>query len=149
MEKLFRYILFFVKKELLRNFIKEKGIEVQKSDFDSKVIFMNPKLTISNENIRNSPYVITPEKLTRYLDKQKGTKSHERFFSSIINLLLEHEVASQLIDGLFSRVGGKDFSSILNIIDELATWDKVNLYGSKILIGDIKRSKVNIYKKPY
>lgn len=137
-----------MKKNLLLSSLRGIGINIMDTDCIQKVIFMNSRLSIESPEIYNNPDVVTPDKLNDYLNNQKTQlEPHQKMFASIISLILDSESSSKIIDGLFSRLGGKDHTKIVQFINELPTWDKIKLFGTKILSGDIIRD--NIYSSAY
>lgn len=138
------------KKRSLLNYIENMGIRIANKNCTQKVIFMNKNLRIDSKEIYSNESVITPDRLDSYLNKQENRlKFHERFFSSIINILLDDESSAKVVDGLFERIGGKDFNKLVYAISSLPTWDKVILYGTKIISGDIRKSDNSIFRTNY
>jgi len=138
------------KRKVLIDFLRSNGIEISDSDCTQKVILMNRNLAIHSEDIYNDPKVIPPDRLEHYLGRQENRlKPHERFFASIISLLLEDETSSKIVDGLFKRLGGKNYKQLISAISGLPTWDKVILHGTKIISGDIRKSDQSIFKSAY
>lgn len=136
-------------KALLR-YLNSKGLDVKFSDCAQKTILMNKNLAIDSEEIYNSNAVIPPDKLDTYLGKQKNSLApHQRFFASIINIILDEESSGKVIDGLFKRIGGHQHKQLIHEINTLPTWDKVVLYGTKVLSGDVIKSDKNIFKSAY
>ena len=108
---------------------------------------MNRNLKIQNPEISGDETMITPDRLYQYLNQQDNRrKPHEILFSAIINLLLDDESATMISDVFFPRVGGKDHDRMIRIIENFPTWDKIVLYGTKILSGDIIEGKSNYFK---
>ena len=137
-----------MKKNVVLSALRNIGISILDTDCVQKVIFMNSGLKIDNAEIYNHPDIITREKLDEYLNNQKSQlDSHQRFFDSVISLILDNESSAKVIDGLFSRLGGKDHKKVVSFVNELPTWDTIKLYGTKILSGDIVRD--NIYQSAY
>jgi len=137
-----------MKKNLLLSSLRGIGIDIMDTDCIQKVIFMNSRLIIESSEIYNNPDVVTPDRLNDYLNNQKTQlEPHQKMFASIISLILDSESSSKIIDGLFSRLGGKDHIKIVQFINEIPTWDKIKLFGTKILSGDIIRD--NIYSSAY
>jgi hypothetical protein len=138
------------KRKVLIDFLRSNGIDISDSDCTQKVILMNRKLAIHSEDIYNDPKVIPPDRLDHYLGRQETRlKPHERFFASVISLLLDDETSSKIVDGLFKRLGGKDYKRLINSISGLPTWDKVILHGTKIISGDVRKSDRSIFKSAY
>jgi len=138
------------KKNILIQYLNDKGIDVNSSDCVQKIILMNKNLAIDSKEIYSSPHVIPPDRLDSYLSRQKNRFSlSQKFFASVINLLLDEESSSKIIGGLFKRLGGHTHKQLIQEIKVLQTWDKVVLYGTKILSGDIYKSDKNIFKVVY
>ncbi len=138
------------KLDVLLNFLRSNGISIARGDCSQKVILMNNNLAIDSEEIYNHPDVIPPDRLNSYLGRQETRlKPYERFFSSIISILLDDESSGKIIDGLFKKLGGKSHKELVKAVSQLPTWDKIKLYGTKILSGDVRRSDNNIFKSSY
>ena len=134
------------KVDAVRSYLLGLGISIITSEFQQKVMFRNQGLKISSDSIINNPNVVIPNRLIGYLSKQNPQlEPHQRFFSSIISILLEEEVAGKIIDGLFDRLGGDKHKSLIREISKLKTWDHIHLYGSRVITGDIV--KYNIFSR--
>ena len=138
------------KMHLLVQYLQDRGIEIEPDRVCQKLIFMNPKLKIASMAIAKNPDVVTPNRLEEYLDRQNNQlKAHEKLFSSVIGLLLDEELKGKVLDGLaIDRVGGIHHDRLIQEVGKLATWDKIFLYGTKILSGDIiDRSIPNLFRR--
>lgn len=136
------------KMQLIVEYLRGCGVPVDMKDVSQKVIFMNPKLRILSPGIMNHPDVITPDRLEAYLSAESNKlKTHERFLSSVIGLLLDHETKGKFLDGLsIRRVGADGHERMIRALRELPTWDKVFLRGTKLLSGDVVPGPRNIFK---
>ena len=141
-----------MKRDLLVATLKEEGIDVSAQDCVQKVIFMNRNLKIEDHEISEHPDVVTPDRLDAYLDSEDSSmEPYQRLFASIMSLLLDSESSGKLIDGIFSRIGGKDHERLLSFLRELPTWDRIHLYGTRVLVGDIIHNTIyqSAYKVPF
>ena len=78
------------KQQVVVEFLKERGLTLDKSYFSQMVIFMNPKL-ILDRVIDKNPFVVPYSRLNKYLASQKGTSFAERMVHSIIEICLDLE----------------------------------------------------------
>ncbi len=124
------------KKEILVNYLRENGITVSEQQISQKVIFLNRNLVV-DWAIANNPDVITPSKLHMYLSQQRSTSTAENLICSVIDYCLSQETAQLVVDGLFSRMTQEKFHQTTKLIDELPTWDKLMLNGTRVLKGDL------------
>ncbi len=135
------------KMSLLGEYLDNFGVSIGDDDICQKVVFMNPKLRIQSEVIERHPDVITPDCLGDYLDAQTNKlKTHERFLSSLIGVILDDETKGKVLDGFsIKRVGDENHDRLIALIKELPTWDKVFLRGTKILSGDVLARESDFY----
>jgi hypothetical protein len=105
-------------------------------DFDryvsQKVVFMNPNLTVS-PSIQSHPDVVTRDKLAAFLDRQPAAGLAQRVFGSLIEFCLGAEAAQSVTGGL----GGESFAALVRCVGDIRTWDRLRLYGGKVLTGDL------------
>lgn len=138
------------KRKVLLNYLLSQGINIASKNCVQRIILMNKNLVIDSPEIYNDSRVIPPDQLDKYLSKQETRlKMHERFFASVIKLLLDKEVSQKIIGGLFDILGKKDFRRLIDVISALPTWDKVVLHGTKIISGDVRKSDRHIFKSAY
>ncbi|HEX5271244.1 MAG TPA: nuclease-related domain-containing protein, partial [Gemmataceae bacterium] len=97
-----------------------------------KIVFTNPNLTLS-PSIRNHPDVITRDKLAGFLDRQPGAGFARRVFCSVVEFCLGNEAAQ----GVTGSIGAERFAAIVKCVAEIRTWDRLRLYGGKVLTGDL------------
>ncbi len=111
-----------------------------------KVIFMNPRLELERA-IEDRVDVISRRELDHYLGKQPQRGVAERIFSSLVELCRDRE----------SRPGGvpsspqgpaaipvQTYQQIVALISRTATWDRLRLYGSKVLAGDVLELRLGL-----
>lgn len=145
------------KLSVLRRYLGSRGISVEPDDCEHRVIFMNPHLQIVSPEIANNRYVITANRLEEYLAQQDNRlKPHQRFLSSLIGLLLASENAEKIIDGLFKRLGRGRYQSLIQVLTDLPTWDKVEYWGQttkesvpKIAPGDVISDRIAVDRIPF
>ncbi|MFB3788727.1 MAG: nuclease-related domain-containing protein [bacterium] len=124
------------KVNVVRNFLRSQGIELDRSYFSNRVIFMNPRLQV-DPVIVSHPHVITRDRLEGYLSAQRGNTLAERFARSIIETCLDTETGKALNDRLFHAMPSGDFQAVQDLFATVRTWDKVGLHGGKVLTGDV------------
>ena len=125
-----------MKQQVVIDFLREKGLVLDKSYFSQMVIFKNPKLTLDSA-ITNNPFVVPYQELNKYLASQKGVSFAERMIHSMIEICLDLEKSKIIMDSLFHSMPSSYFKKIHNHFINLGTWDKVGLYGDKVLTGDV------------
>ncbi|MFW5758855.1 MAG: hypothetical protein ACOCYO_09250 [Bacteroidota bacterium] len=138
------------KLKALLKYLNKKGFKISPSDCSQRTILMNNNLRIESKEIYNSAYVIPPDQLDAYLANQKNRVApHKRFISSVVDILLDEESSKKFKNGFIQKIGGEDHRKLIYDIMKLPTWDKVYLYGNKVLTGDILKSEPNIFKSTY
>lgn len=124
------------KKEILLNYLAENGLMVSEQQVCQKIIFLNRNLSV-DWAIANNPDVIIPSKLHNYLAQQRSNSTAKNLVCSVIEYCLSQENAQLVVDGLFSRMTQDKFHQTTKLIDELPTWDKLMLNGTRVLKGDL------------
>jgi hypothetical protein len=124
------------KKQILLNYLKDNGIIVPEHQVCQKIIFLNRNLRL-DWAIANNPDVITLAKLGSYLGQQKRATVSQNIVCGVIEYCLSQENAQLVVEGLFGRVTQEKFHQTVSLIDQLPTWDKVMLNGTRILKGDL------------
>jgi len=123
------------KQEIVVEHLRSQGVELDSSYFSQKIIFMNQNLSIS-PGIASNPDVVPWDRLNDYLATQRGASYAERFVHSVIQMCLDSEKSSLVLDGLFHSMNKRHFDTAIEIFSTLETWDKVVLHGGKVLSGD-------------
>ena len=123
------------KRDAFLDYLRQQGLG-QDSEFASrhvshKVVFMNPNLTVS-PSIRAYPDVITRDKLAAFLDRQPAAGFAQRIFSSVIEFCLGAETAGGLTGSI-----AKDRFALVKCVGDIRTWDRLRLFGGKVLTGDL------------
>jgi hypothetical protein len=123
------------KRDALLDHLRGQGLCLER-DFARhvvpKVVFMNPNLALP-PSIGNHPDVITRDKLAAFLDGQQRAGLAERVFRSVIEFCLGGEAAH----GLTGALGGASFAALVKCVGDIPTWDRLRLYGGKVLTGDV------------
>jgi hypothetical protein len=123
------------KRAAFLDYLRQHGLG-RESDFgryvSQKVVFMNPNLTVS-PSIRSHPDVITRDKLAAFLDRQQAAGLAQRVFASVIEFCLGAEAAQSVAGG----IGGERFAALVKCVADIRTWDRLRLYGGKVLTGDL------------
>lgn len=128
------------KLDALIEFLISKGIDVPKARF-SQVIFWNPNLTVPLA-FAERPDVIMRHQVQKLLNNQKGMSWAERLMAAILQRACDDENSRLITDGLFSAVPLADFRKAVKEISALEGYDKVELYGGRILSGDLLDMKL-------
>ena len=128
------------KRDLVVEYLRDNGIALDK-DFVrrhicQKVIFMNPRLRLPR-TISSHPDVITWNSLPGYLDRQEPRKSVERILCSVVDLCLKSEASEIVQEEMYGSMSGERFKAIEAAISRLRTWDRLRLFGTKVLTGDL------------
>lgn len=124
------------KRDVVVEYLHGKGIELDATYFTQKVIFMNPHLRIDRKIMQN-PDVVPADKLDHYLATQRGASYAERFVHSVVEMCLDSEKSSLVLDGLFHAMPKQHFNAAIDALAQLETWDKVVLHGGRVLAGDL------------
>jgi hypothetical protein len=130
------------KQKVVIEFLRENGIKIDKAYFIQKIIFMNNKLTI-DPVISNNPNVVPHYKIQKYLNRQKGANWGERVLYSIVEICLAQEKSKIVLDGMFNSLSGNDIRKMKELFINLPTWDKLGLYGEKVINGDAIKMIIN------
>jgi hypothetical protein len=101
-----------------------------------KIVFMNEKLVL-NPSIRSHPDVVTRDQLATFLDRQPARGVAERVFGSVVEFCLGAGAAH----GLTGSMGGEQFAALVKCVGDIPTWDRLRLFGGRVLTGDA----VNVY----
>jgi hypothetical protein len=125
------------KRDAFLDYLRGRGLPLER-DFATrhvvpKVVFMNPNLVVS-PSIARHPDVITRDKLGSFLDRQPSAGLARRLLSSVIELCLGAETTRSLTGSL----DGKYFASLVKCVDDIRTWDRLRLFGGKLLMGDLE-----------
>jgi hypothetical protein len=123
------------KRAAFLDYLRQHGL-AREHDFDRyvshKVVFMNPNLTVS-PSIRAHPDVITRDRLASFLDRQPSAGMAQRVFASVIEFCLGAEAAQSAA----GSIGGERFAALVQCVADIRTWDRLRLYGGKVLTGDL------------
>jgi hypothetical protein len=125
-----------VKQQVVIEFLRERGLILNKTYFSQLVIFINPNLKL-DPVIDENPFVVPYKNLNKYLASQRGVSFAERMVHSMIEICLNLEKSKIVMDGLFHAMPSSYFIKIRDHFMRLGTWDKVGLYGDKVLTGDV------------
>jgi hypothetical protein len=97
-----------------------------------KIVFTNPNLTVS-PSIRAHPDVITRDRLASFLDRQQAAGFAQRMFCSVVEFCMGNEAAQ----GVTGTIGGERFAELVKCVADIRTWDRLRLYGGRVLTGDL------------
>lgn len=115
------------KANLLRTYLMKAGICLREKNFISKVINMNEKCKY-DESISTNPSVVTYSQLDEYFNNFAQT--------------ITSQITSPLIPYFFT--GSLSYSQInqcRNALNQIGTWDIIELNGGRLLVGDYKGCK--------
>jgi hypothetical protein len=129
------------KRDTFLDYLRGHGLALER-DFAAryvvqKVVFTNPNLVVS-PTIARHPDVITSDNLTAFLDQQPAVGFAQRVFSSVIELCLGAETTRSLTGSL----DGKRFAALVQCVADIRTWDRLRLFGGKVLTGDVYQLRV-------
>ena len=111
-----------------------------------RVIFWNKNLSVPLEVAKRDEIVMNHE-LERFLGNQKATGFAERFLISVLELCLDQEASMIAADGFFKAVPSRDYSSAVQAITSLETFDKIELLGGRVLSGDLLELRFGQYQR--
>jgi hypothetical protein len=124
------------KRNAFLDYLRQHGLGTER-DFAArhvcqKIVFTNPNLTVG-PSIRAHPDVITRDKLAAFLDQQQSAGFAQRVFCSVIEFCLGADTA-QSVTG---SIGKEQFAALVKCVGEIRTWDRLRLFGGKVLTGDL------------
>lgn len=124
----------------LRAYLKKFGIDDLPDGFvQQRVLFYNPKLIVC-EKIKTDPSVVTADKLYEFLtakDLRDGIAN--TLFAALIRVVVAEEERQDALNAMLGhKVSLDNLAEIANAVKVLRTFDRVGLYGGRILTGDVK-----------
>jgi len=131
-----------IKQEVVIDYLYKNGVNLPRSYFFQKVVFMNPNLRMDSL-IANDPNVVPRYRLDQYASTQKGESFAERMLNSLIEGCLDFENSKMVVEGLFRSMPGKYLKKIRKLLHNLGTWDKVGRFGERVEIGDVLKFTIN------
>lgn len=129
------------KQDAMIEYLRSKGINLDKSYFSQKVIFIKHKLKIAPKIVSN-PNVIPAHKLDGYLSKQKTIGKVEKFIHSVIEFCLDSEKSGIVLDGIYHSMNKKQFEAAQKALSSLETWDKIVFNGGEVVTGDLLKLSI-------
>lgn len=112
------------KAQILRNHLMRAGICIHECNFFPRVVLMNKNSKV-DELIETDHYVITADSLPEFL------KSFQRPLSTTVR--------ESIIPAFFSgKLSYSQIDQSRNALQQIGTWDVVELHGGRQLIGDFK-----------
>jgi hypothetical protein len=123
------------KQRAVLEFLEKNGVGLGPSFVSQKIIFMNRNLTIAPALASNAD-IVPREMLDSYLASQKGASKSECIIHSLIELCLDGEKSGKVLGGLFQAMRAEQFEGARKLLEQLETWDRVVLYGGKVIPGD-------------
>lgn len=122
-------------------YLEAKNICVPKARI-SRVILWNRNVRIPSTVARRDEIVMHHE-LERFLSHQKASGFGERFLMSVLELCLEREASQIAVEGFFEAIPARDYDAATNAVSRLETFDKLELYGGKVLSGDLRELRTS------
>lgn len=119
----------------LCSMLETRNIRIPKAKV-SRTVFWNKNLSVPLEIAKREDIVMNHE-LTRFLQNQKTTGFAEGFLMSLLELCLEQEKSAIAVDGFFEAVPSRDYNASVQAISALETFDKVELFGGRVVSGDL------------
>jgi len=123
------------KLEVLCKYLEERGCRLPKAKV-SKVIQWNSKLKVDSKISNNSDLVLHFQ-LEKFLKSQKGSSFGETILHSVLSLCLDQETSEIALDGFFGAIPEEDYSKCLSIIDALHNFDQIEMFGGRVVSGDL------------
>ncbi|WP_372923037.1 nuclease-related domain-containing protein [Roseovarius sp.] len=124
------------KLESLCRFLEDCKIKPPKARI-CRVIFGNKNLRLPVDLARRDEIVMHHE-LDRFLGHQRASGFGERFLMSVLELCLEQEASQIASEGFFSAIPTRDFEASTRAVAQLETFDKIELYGGRVISGDLR-----------
>jgi hypothetical protein len=115
-----------------------------------EVILMNPRLAITPD-IEALPEVISRRELDGYLGRQEQkSRQTEHIFASLIDLCMDREARHRYASSPTNTIPDDQFRQIVGLLAETSTWDQIQLFGSRVITGDVLSLKLGgkTYRKP-
>lgn len=134
------------KLESLCAFLEAKNIRVPKARI-SRVIMWNRNVSVPSAVARRAEIIMRHE-LDRFLSNQKASGFSERFLISVLELCLEQEASQIAAEGFFSAISTRDYDSATSAVSHLETFDQLELYGGRVLSGDLLELRANGHSRP-
>jgi len=129
------------KLECLCEFLDSKNVQIPKNQ-TSKVIFWNPKINIP-QSIAILDEIVMRNELNEFLKHQRAVNFGEQILISVLELCLKQEESQIAADGLFSAIPTRDFNTGTQIISQLESFDRIELYGGRVICGDLRKLRTN------
>ncbi|MHC5536979.1 nuclease-related domain-containing protein [Singulisphaera rosea] len=103
-----------------------------------KIIFMNPRLDL-DPAIEARSEVISRRSLDAYLNQPRPQSFAEQIFSSVVDFFLNLESGSQgqPSTARTSPIPRHEFKTIVSLLSETGTWDRLHYFGTRVVTGDL------------
>jgi len=128
------------KRDVIVEYLSEHGVTCPRTFWSQhlcqKVFFMNHKINM-DKSIEQHPDIITRRRLDEYLQKHRRMSLGQGFVSAIIDICVASEAAEVLQRGLFGVMPSLQCKKITEALSAAGTWDRLLLFGSKIISGDL------------
>jgi hypothetical protein len=122
--------------DLLRTYLAGAGILLPPEFISQKVVFMNTNLRVDSA-IATLSDVITPDKLSLYLDASSRQSAAEKILLPLIRYCLSSEQEEKIAKEKFASLSQAKLDDTVSAISSLGSWDRLFLHGNKVLTGDL------------
>lgn len=129
------------KTEVVRAYLERQGVIADHEYVAEKLFFVNHRLEV-DQAIHAQDDVITPDKIRSYLNQQHRSSLVENLICAVIDYCIAVEKKEIILDGLYRRMPKDKVQKIAAALHCLHTWDKVHLYGKKVLQGDLREIRL-------
>lgn len=128
------------KRDVVIEYLDKCGVRCPSSFWSQhlcqKVFFMNYNLRMDN-SIEQHPDIISRSRLDEYLQRHRRMSLGQCFVSAMIDICVASETAAVLQRGLFGVMPSQQCEKISKALSEVGTWDRLLLYGTKVVSGDL------------
>lgn len=131
------------KRDVFLGYLRKQGHPLEPDLVAQKIVFMNASLALS-PSIRSHPDVVTRDKLAAFLDAQQVPGLARRLFGSVVEFCLGSEAAR----GLTGTIPAERFAALVKCVGAIPTWDRLRLYGGRVLTGDVSNLYVGGHYLP-
>ncbi|MEJ7638304.1 MAG: NERD domain-containing protein, partial [Singulisphaera sp.] len=131
-----------LKRDAVVEYLGERGVGLDEPSLRGhiapRVIFMNPNLVLEPA-IEALPEVVSRRELDEYLGSRPEGNWTERLFASLVEYLLDFESRPTATSPRepSSPIPPDQYDRIVTSLSEAGTWDRLHLYGTEVVIGDV------------
>jgi Nuclease-related domain len=144
-----------LKRDAVVEYLGDRGLDLDgrfvRDHIAPKVIFTNPRLEL-HPTVEALPEVISRRELDGYLGRQRPNSLAERMAASVLALCLDREagMAGGRPPSDSGPIPRDRYAKIVESLAEVGTWDRLELYGTRIVAGDVISLRVGArtYRRP-